>query len=108
MEEMSRLQVLMESLKDDPSDTFTKYLIAVEHKGQEDYQEALVWLNKIHEDDPNYVPAYFMAAQCYEALEEFSAAISQYKEGITVAKKVGDLHAAREMQGALDLIEDEV
>lgn len=102
-----RLQILQASLKENPNDVLTQYMLAMEYKGSNDMQAAIDLLNEIHKINEKYVPAYFLHAQCLEGMESYDAARKMYRLGIEIALKVGDNHAAREMRDALEMLDDE-
>jgi tetratricopeptide (TPR) repeat protein len=79
------------------------YGLAMEYRGQGDYQRAVETFTRVHEIDANYVPAYFMCAQVYaEHLSRTDLARAELLTGIERARAVGDTHALSEMQGMLD------
>ncbi len=59
-------------------------------------------LLKLLEKDPDYVPAYMQLAQVYENLNLIDKAKNIYKEGIEIARKNNDSHAADEMEDFLN------
>ena len=58
---------------------------------------------------PDYVGAYYHLAEFYKAEELYDKALNIYESGMTIAQKVGDLHALGELKNAklnLELEED--
>lgn len=101
---MSRRNQLEAMLAEDPNDPFLHYALAMEEKSVGDSAAALVRLTEIETRFPDLVAAYFQRGQILSAAGENEAAQDVLLRGIAVARRVGDLHAAGEMQGLLDLL----
>jgi len=97
-----RLNSLLKLLKQDPDDSFLSYGIALEHISKSNYEEAKRYLSSIIKKDADYVPAYMQLAQVYENLNLIDKAKNIYKEGIEIARKNNDSHAAEEMEDFLN------
>jgi Tfp pilus assembly protein PilF len=102
---MSRLETMLGFLEQDPNDSFSRYAVALEYMGLKEYHLAQRYLTELIERDPDYVATYYQLGQVYTALEEWDRAEGAYSAGIVVARKAGDLHAASELQAALDELE---
>ena len=100
-----RLAQLTKLLEKDPADPFLLYGIALEHKKAGRLDEALDWLGRTLEADEGYCYAYYQQGQTLEAKGDTDAARTAYQRGIGVARRVGDGHAAGELQVALDLLD---
>ena len=79
--------------------------MGMEHKKLKQTPQAVEWFKKTLEKDPGYCVAYHQAALAYEDSGEVELARATYREGISVARKKGDNHAAEEMEAALSMIE---
>lgn len=101
---MSRREQLEALLADDPHDSFLHYALAMEEKSAGDPAAALTRLTDMEARFPDCVAAYFQRGQILSAEGEGEAAAAVLTRGIAVARRVGDLHAAGEMQGLLDLL----
>src|SRR4051812_30833937 len=99
---MSRLEQMLAFLEQDPNDSFTRYAVALEYNSLKEHAKALEYLSELRQRDPDYVAAYFQLGQIYTGLDEWDKAEEAFTEGIRSAKRTGDLHAASEMQAALD------
>jgi len=97
-----RLNSLLKLLEQDPDDSFLLYGIALEHISTGNYEEAERYLSSIIKKDSDYVPAYMQLAQVYENLNLIDKAKNIYKEGIEIARKNNDSHAADEMEDFLN------
>ena len=103
-----RLQQLYKFLEGSPDDSFILFAIAKEYEKIGDKEKALAYYLKLKVLDPNYVGTYYHLGKLYESKEDFSTAFFTYKDGMVVAKKIGDQHAFSELAGAkLGLGDDE-
>jgi predicted Zn-dependent protease len=101
---MSRREQLEAMLAEDPNDAFLNYALAMEEKSAGNPSAALARLTEMESRFPDQVAAYFQRGQILSAAGESEAAAEVLHRGIAVARRVGDLHAAGEMQGLLDLL----
>jgi len=97
-----RLDSLLKLFEQDPKDSFLSYGIALEQISEGNYEEAEKYLTSLQKKDPDYVPAYMQLAQVYENLNLIDKAKNIYKEGIEIARKNNDSHAADEMEDFLN------
>ena len=95
----SRLEKIQAMLKDDPEDTFLRYSLALEQEKIGEYEASDAGLRALMNDDPPYVPAFFMLAQHLVRRDDalINAARTVLREGIEIARKQGNDHAAGEM-----------
>lgn len=103
---MSRKEKIEAMLKEQPGDTFLNYALALELDKEGQHDESLDLFNELMAGSPPYVPAFFMAGQMLARLERNDEARSIVERGIGEAKKQGDLHAAGEMTGFLEMLAD--
>lgn len=101
---MSRIKQLLEFLQDDPADTFVLYSLAQEYVKFGDLEKGLEYFVKLKKTDPDYIGMYYHLGKLRERLDQPSKAIETYEEGIRRARAAGDMHAASELTGALDLL----
>ena len=102
---MSRLEKLEAFLKVDPNDSFTRYAIGLEYASIKDYPKAIEVLEALRVADPAYVPTYYQLAEFYRQMKNNPQASEIYKQGIQQARQARDLHAASELEAALDDME---
>ena len=102
---MSRLEKLKEMLEQDPTDTFVRYGLAMEYRGEEQHEEATRLFDGLIADTPSHVPSYFMKAQMLADMEQVAEARSTLELGIAQAKAQDNLHAAGEMSELLASLE---
>ncbi len=101
---MPRLDQLEKMLAQSPRDPFLLYGIAMEHKKEGRPRDALSFLARTLDADPNYVYAYYQQGQIHEALGDPAAARTAYESGIRTANTTGDAHALSELTAALDML----
>lgn len=95
----TRLQQMLQFLKDDPNDPFNLYAVANEYR-KDDPEKSLQLMNKLLIDFPDYLPTYYHAAALDIQLNQGSQAESILQKGIALAKIQGDNLALRELQNA--------
>jgi predicted Zn-dependent protease len=98
----SRRQKLEALLADDPDDAFLRYGVAMEYVSEGDNETAHRYLAELIRAHSAYIPAYVQAGQALVRLDREEEARVVYKAGIAMARKVGDAHAADEMERFLD------
>ncbi len=101
MTEKSRKQQIEEMLALDPTDPFLRYGLAMECVSEGETEEAARRFGELLAAAPDYVPAYFQAAQALIRLGRREEAADMLRRGITVAREQGNHHAGDEMQGLL-------
>ena len=101
---MPRRDQIEAMLKDDPEDTFLNYALAKELVSEGDVAAALPVFDRVLTLNPDYVPAYFQKAQALAGEGDSDLARHVLAQGIEVAQRVGDTHAAGEMAAYLDTL----
>lgn len=96
---MNRLEQLRQFAKEEPSDPFNLYALALEYL-KSDQQEALRIFRSLLEKSPQYLPTYYPYAQLLAEMKEVQLAENVFEAGISVAKKLNDLKTMRELQAA--------
>ncbi len=104
-EEKSRLEQFKEFVEMDPTDTFSRYALAMEYMSVPDYAEAVRNFDEVIRLDPSYSAAYFQAAIASRNLRQMEQAKRFLQTGVEVAEKKGDWHARDEMRAALEELE---
>ncbi|GAA0894273.1 hypothetical protein GCM10009122_39540 [Fulvivirga kasyanovii] len=95
----SRLNQLLDFLKEDPNDPFTLYAIATEYRSS-DIEKSRAYYEQLLSDHPDYLPTYYHAAQLYQQLELTPLAKQTFESGIELAKKQENVLSLRELQNA--------
>jgi tetratricopeptide (TPR) repeat protein len=99
--ENSRLSVLKQLLEENPSNTFARYGLAMEHVKAGDLPAAVAEFEALLNADPNYSAAYFHGGQTLEKLGRLDEARGMYRRGMAATR---DPHALSELQAALDIL----
>lgn len=99
----NRLEQLTKHYEKDPSDPFCAYGIAMEHAKAKRYDQALSWLDKTLQLDPEYFYAYFQKGRVSSEMGKLDEARMVLEKGIAVADGKDD-HARDEMTELLDSI----
>lgn len=101
---MDRIAALKQVLAGNPNDAFARYGLAMEYSKAGDIGAALAEFTTILHSNPDYVPAYQMAGQTLMTAGRIDEARKMFEDGIACARRIGNQHAASEMQGMLDLM----
>ena len=101
IDSMDRIAALNEILTENPTDAFARYGLAMEYSKQGDFDRALAEFSILLEKHPDYTAGYFMAAQTLVRAERVEDAKKMLHDGITSARRTGNLHAQSEMEAML-------
>jgi len=101
---MPKLDQLLELLKSEPDDAFLRYGVAMEYQKAKQHDKAIAEFEELSRRNPDYVAGYFMWGRSLEQNGDVAGARTIYKRGIEVARKVGDNHAASEINEALEML----
>lgn len=96
--ELSRLDKLLEFIKNEPNDEFLKYALATEYLRLNQVDKALSYYEDLINNHPGYVGTYYHLGKLYEALNRKQDAITTYENGMKVTKTKRDNHAFSELQ----------
>lgn len=101
---MTRREQLEAMLADSPQDTFLRYALAMELDSEEAHEESLEIHRGLINDDPPYVPSFFMSGKQLAKLDRNEEACEILKRGIEQAQQQDDTHAAAEMSEFLAML----
>ena len=99
---MDRIALLTEALTANPDDSFARYGLAMEYSKAGQTEQALQEFKTLIEKNPDYTPAYFMAAQTLAKAERISEAKRMLVDGVSSARRTGNTHAQSEMTAMLE------
>lgn len=102
---MSRLAQLQQMLADEPNDAFLHYALGMEHVKLGDAEQALTQFASTNAAFPDHVAAWHQRGRLLADRGDADAARAVLQQGIIVAQRTGDDHAAGEMQGLLDMLQ---
>ena len=94
--------MLSEILAANPEDTFARYGLAMEYSKAGQIEQALSEYKTLIEKNPDYTPAYFMAAQMLAGANRIDEAKRLLVDGISSARRTGNAHAQSEMTTMLE------
>ncbi len=99
---MDRIAMLTEILAANPADVLARYGLAMEYSNTGKIDEALREFKTLLDNNPDYPPGYFMAAQALEKAGRMDEAKRMLVDGISAARRTGNAHAQSEMTAMLD------
>ena len=99
---MDKITALSEIMKQNPTDAFTRYGLAMAYAAEGQNDQALAEYDIILGHSPDYVPAYQMSAQLLLKLSRTEEARARLQAGVTAAGRTGNAHAQSELQAMLD------
>ena len=94
--------MLSEILTENPEDAFARYGLALEYSKAGQIEQALAEFKTLIEKNPDYTPAYFMAAQMLASASRIDEAKRMLVDGISSAVRTGNKHAQSEMTAMLE------
>jgi tetratricopeptide (TPR) repeat protein len=100
----NRLEVLKSMVAQNPTDSFSRYGLAMEYTNSGDLQGAVQEYQALLAVNPDYSAAYYHGGQTLEKLGRREDARALYRKGIEATMRIGDLHTRSELQAALDLL----
>jgi len=98
----NRLEALRALVEQNPADSRTRYMLAMELAGQGCYEEAVRHFEILLAGDADYVAAYYQGGQALEKLRQPDRARALYERGIEACRRTGNAHAREELQAALE------
>ena len=98
---MDRLAALLDFLRDDPDDPFTRFAVAMEYATLGRDADAAAAYEALVRDRPDYVGTYYHLGATYRRLSRPGDAEATLTAGIAAATAAGDTHARAELQRAL-------
>ena len=103
---MSRIEKLLEYIKQNGKDSFLQHALALEYIKIDRDEEARNVFNELLLREPTYVGSYYHLGKLLERSGNFEKAIKIYERGMQEAKKAGDMHSYNELMGAKEDVEE--
>ena len=97
----SRLPQLLAFYQEDPTDPFIIYALATEYRA-DDPKKAWEYYEKLLTEHPDFVGSHYLAGKLLEGFGKKDEAEQVYRKGLVVSRKAGQMHAAAEIQQALN------
>lgn len=101
---MSRMEQIQKMLAAEPEDVFLNFGLAMEYAKAGKIEEALAQFDRVVEIDPDYVPAHFQKGSTLAGVGRIDEARTVLQNGIQVALRTGNSHAAGEMNELLQTL----
>lgn len=102
---MSRIEKLLEYIKQNGKDSFLQHALALEYIKIDRDEEARNVFNELLLREPTYVGSYYHLGKLLERAGNFEKAIKIYERGMQEAKKAGDMHSYNELMAAKEDVE---
>ena len=102
-----RIEQLENFQKEDPSDPFPKYALALEYLGHQ-AEKSKALFEELLDKHPGYSATYYHAADFFYRIDEIEKARAVYKKGIEILQSTDNLKALHELQNAYQNFQFEV
>lgn len=96
-----RLEMLKNLVAQNPGDSRTRYMLAMELANTGDLEGAVAEFQALAEADPGYIPTYYHYGQTLARLGRIEEARQVYRQGISACERAGDSHTREEIEEAL-------
>ena len=101
---MSRLEILQNMVEQKPTDSFSRYGLAMEYANTGSLDKAIAEYETLLSFNPDYAAAYYHGGQTFEKLGRLDDARALYRRGLEATRRTGDAHTNSELQAALDIL----
>jgi predicted Zn-dependent protease len=98
----TRIELLKRYLQEEPGDSFLQYALALEFIALNQHEKAYEQLTNLLFNNPEYLPAYYMAGKSAEALNKIDEAKKWFMLGIDSARIKNDRHTLNELTSAME------
>lgn len=106
MDRLSRINMLLSLLANEPNDVFSNYALAIEYAAENDFEKAEKQFLKVLTIDKEYLPCFYQLGQVSEKMNRVEKALDYYKHGLEIAKKQVNNKAINEINEAIWMLED--
>jgi tetratricopeptide (TPR) repeat protein len=101
---MNRLEILKTMVEQNPTDSFSRYGLAMEYANTGSLEKAVEEYESLLGSNADYVAAYYHGGQALEKLGRIDDARRMYTRGLEATRRTGDAHTNGEIQVALDIL----
>ena len=106
MNSIERVEQLLLFLKDDPSDSFLNYALALEYQKLGETSKAIKTIENLLMNNSTYLGAYYQLGKLYETENNIQQALSTYEKGKILAKQQNNIKTLNELNEALQNLDD--
>ena len=106
MDRLSRIDMLIKLLENEPDDIFLNYVLGIEFVAEIDLMDAEKQFKKVITIDKSYVPAYYQLGKLFESQLKKEEALVYFNEGLAFAKEQKNNKTVNEFEEAIYLLED--
>lgn len=99
MNNLPRIEHLLQFVQEDPDDPFNYYALALEYQSV-DKNHAIQYFDKLLREFPDYLPTYFHAAAFFTNNETADKVRQIYEKGIELSVRQKNGHAQKELENA--------
>jgi tetratricopeptide (TPR) repeat protein len=103
--EKARIDMLRTMMKSDPNDPFFQYALALEYYALGEHHQALEMLQDLQRSQSNYLPTYYQLGQFLTEQNQPEEAIQIYRQGVALAKILGEQKTLGELNTALLMLD---
>ena len=101
-----RIKQLEQFIAEDPQDPFNHYALGLEYINI-DTAKALTIFKSIVKSHMEYLPVYYQLGKLYQQLGENGKAAETFNTGIALARNRNELKTLRELNAALEALNDD-
>ncbi len=106
MERLSRIDMIIEMLRDEPDDLFLNYTLGLEYVAELSLNDAEFQFKKSLVLNENYIAAYYQLGKLFESQLKNTEALHYFKLGLEQAKRQKNNKAINEFGEAVFMLED--
>jgi len=104
----SKISQLAKNVQQDPSDTFSKFALALELLKEDQVEKAQLLFEAILKQDPDYLGVYYHLGKLYQRREMYGLAEDMFTKGIQIATKKNESRTKSELSEALVQLQIEI
>lgn len=104
----NKISRLARNIQQDPSDTFSKFALALELLKDDRVEKAQLLFEAILKQDPEYLGVYYHLGKLYQRREMYSLAEEMFTKGIALAEAKNENRTKSELSEALIQLQFEI
>jgi Tfp pilus assembly protein PilF len=104
----NKISRLARNIQQDPSDTFSKFALALELLKDDRVEKAQLLFEAILKQDPEYLGVYYHLGKLYQRREMFGLAEEMFTKGIKLAEAKNENRTKSELSEALIQLQFEI